>query len=141
MELKIVKFNGNFKKLIPELSIKYLIFIILIIIGCSYQVIKVTQVFLKFETKVDVKYEQNNEIVIPMVSFCKKQNLCLEIHHNKSTDCHLHKFIMTIGFTNVFFSLNFIVRTFIENWPIIDFDEIWCGHWGPLVKHNGWEKI
>ena len=28
-------------------------------------------VFLKFETKVDVKYEQNNEIVILMISFCK----------------------------------------------------------------------
>ena len=30
-----------------------------------------------------------------------------------------------------------VVRTSIEIWPTTDFDEIWCGHWGPLVKHNG----
>ena len=58
-------------KLIPKISIKYLLFIILIIIGCSYQIIQVTQLFLKFETKIEVKYEQNDEIIIPMVSFCK----------------------------------------------------------------------
>ena len=65
------KFNVNLRKFIPKLSIKHLLFVILIIIGCSYQIIQVTQVFLKFETKIDVKYDENNENAIPMVSFCK----------------------------------------------------------------------
>ena len=30
-----------------------------------------------------------------------------------------------------------VVRTSIEIWPTTDFDEICCGHWGPLLKHNG----
>ena len=71
----MAKFNVNLRKLLPKLSIKYLIFIIFIIIGCSFQIIQLTQVFLKFETKVQLKYEQNNEIVISMVSFCKPTEL------------------------------------------------------------------
>ena len=62
-------------KLIPKISIKYLLFIIFIIIGCLYQIIQVTQLFLKFETKIEVKYGQNNEIIIPMVSFCKSTKI------------------------------------------------------------------
>ena len=73
----MAKLNANLRKFIPKLSIKYLIFIIFIMIGCSYQIIKVTQVFLKFETKVDVSYDQNNENVIPMVSFCKPTKFML----------------------------------------------------------------
>ena len=67
----MVKFKVNLRKLLPKLSIKYLLFIILIIIGCSYQIIQLAQVFWGFETKIEVKYNQNNEIAIPMVSFCK----------------------------------------------------------------------
>ena len=67
----MAKFNVNLRKLIPNLPIKYLIFIIIITVGCSYQIIQVTQVFLKFETKIDISYDGNNEIIIPMVSFCK----------------------------------------------------------------------
>ena len=52
--------------------IKYLMFIIIITIGCSYQIIQVTQIYFKFETKVDVKYEQNNGIVVLMVSICEE---------------------------------------------------------------------
>lgn len=37
-----------------KLSVKYLIFIMIIMIGCSRQVIQVIQVYLEFETKVDV---------------------------------------------------------------------------------------
>ena len=91
----MAKFNVNLRKLLPKLSIKFLLFIIFIIIGCSYQIIQLTQVFLKFETKVDLKYEQNNEVVIPMVSFCKPIEFMFrnssQIHLK---DCHLHNFII-----------------------------------------------
>ena len=40
-----------------KLSIPYIILIILIFIGCLYHVIQITEVFLKFQTKVDVSFE------------------------------------------------------------------------------------
>ena len=60
------------EKFDPKSLIKYLMFIIIITIGCSYQIIQVTQIYFKFETKVDVKYEQNNGIVVLMVSICEE---------------------------------------------------------------------
>ena len=105
----MAKFNVNFKKFILKLSIKYLLFIILIIIGCSYQIITLTQVFLEFETKVDAKYEQNDEIVIPMVSFCKKTST---MFRNSSQQINglspAQVYNMTIGFGDVFLSSKFI---------------------------------
>ena len=52
-----------------KISIKYLMFIFLISIGCLYHVVQVTLVFLEFETKIDVSIDKT-ELGIPMVSFC-----------------------------------------------------------------------
>ena len=81
-----------------KLSIKYLLFIILIIIGCSYQLIQVSQVYFKFETKVDVKYEQTNQVAIPMVSFCEEIGVMLRNSSKKIhlKDYHLHNYIIVL---------------------------------------------
>ena len=84
---------------------------IIIIIGCSYQIIKLTQVFLKLKTKVDVKYEQNNEIAIPMVSFCKYTKdmfrNTLQIHSSKGLS-PLQLYNHTFSFAEVFSVIEFI---------------------------------
>ena len=49
----------------------YLIFILICLIGCLYHVVKVTQVFLTFETKVDVSLDSESQIVVPKITFCK----------------------------------------------------------------------
>ena len=107
----MAKFNENLRKLLSKLSIKYLLFIIIIIIGCSYQIIQLTQVFLKFETKVDVKFEQSNKIVVPMVSFCK----LTEDMFRKSSKIHSSKglspaqlYNQTYNFAEVFIGIEFI---------------------------------
>ena len=118
--LEMEKFDTNSKKLIPKLSIKYLIFIIIIIIGCSYQISQLTQVFLKFETKVDVKNNQNNEIVIPMVSFCKPTKYLLRNSSqqiNGLTPAQLYN--QTFSFTEVFIHIEFILSN--DKYEIINF--------------------
>ena len=57
------------RKLKPKISIKILLFNLIISFGCLYQIVQVFSVFLEFETKIDVSID-NNEIGIPMVSFC-----------------------------------------------------------------------
>lgn len=57
--------NFKFKKLIPNL-----IFLLFVVSGCSYQVIQVIQVYLKFETKVGLSYHYKSEITIPIISLC-----------------------------------------------------------------------
>ena len=106
----MAKFYVDLRRLILKLSIKYLLFIILIIIGCSYQVIQVTKVFLKFETKVDVKYEQNNEIVIPMVSFCKETSEMFRNSSKRSSQglSPAQLYNQTFSFDEVFISIEFI---------------------------------
>ena len=54
-----------------KISWKYLLFILFIVIGYSYQVVQVIQVYLQFETKIDVKFNDENEISVPMLSLCK----------------------------------------------------------------------
>ena len=66
---KMAKFTTILRKLKPKISIKLLLFILIISGGCLYQIVQVFSVFLEFETKIDVSID-NNEIGIPMVSFC-----------------------------------------------------------------------
>ena len=68
--LEMGKLKTILEKFILKISIKYLLFIFMIIIGCSYQVIHVSKVYFEFETKIDLKYNEKSEVVIPMVSFC-----------------------------------------------------------------------
>ena len=69
MKNKMERFMTKLRKFKQKISIKYLIFIFLISIGCFYQVVQVTLVFLEFETKIDVSIDKT-EIEIPMISFC-----------------------------------------------------------------------
>ena len=69
--IKMAELLTKLKKLKPKISWKYLLFILFIIIGCSYQVIHVSKMYFEFETIVDVKYEKS-EIVIPMISICEE---------------------------------------------------------------------
>lgn len=59
----MAKFLTKLIKLTLKISLKYLIFIF-ILIGCSYQVIQVIKVYLEFETKVDVSFDSKNQNVI-----------------------------------------------------------------------------
>ena len=70
-DIEMGKLKLILNKLNSKISWKYLLFIFIIIIGCSYQVIQVIQVYLEFETKIDVKYDDQSEIAIPKVSLCK----------------------------------------------------------------------
>lgn len=103
------KFIRILRNLIPKLSYKYLLFIIIVVAGCSYQVVQVIQVFMKFETKIDVSYDQNNEISIPMVSFCKSTekmfgNSSQEIKGLSPAQLYNH----TYKFNEVFIGTKFI---------------------------------
>ena len=108
--IKMFKFITILRNLIPKLSYKYLLFITIVIAGCSYQVIQVIQVFLKFETKIDVSYDQSNEIAIPMVSFCRRtdnmfRNSSQQIKGLSPAQLYNH----TLKFGEVFFSMKFII--------------------------------
>ena len=63
------RFITKFRNLKSKISIKYLIFILLISLGCLYQIVQVSLVFFEFETKIDVSIEKD-EMRILMVSFC-----------------------------------------------------------------------
>ena len=69
MTLKMNKFQFNLKLIKTKIS--YLIFITLCFVGCLYHVIKVTEVYLSFQTKIDVSFDTKSQIVVPLVSFCK----------------------------------------------------------------------
>ena len=49
-------------------------FIVLCLIGCLYHIIQITDVYLKFQTKIDVSLDSNSQIVVPLVSFCKDKH-------------------------------------------------------------------
>lgn len=55
-----------------KIKISYLIFIVLCFVGCLYHVIKVTEVYLAFHTKIDVSFDSKSQIVVPLVTFCKR---------------------------------------------------------------------
>ena len=46
----------------------------LCLLGCLYQVIQVSKVYFKYATKVNIKIDTSSQIVVPLVSFCKKTN-------------------------------------------------------------------
>ena len=56
--------------------------IILIFIGCLYHVIQITEVFLKFQTKVDVSFEGEVKLWFLWLRFAEteKQNFDLHFH-------------------------------------------------------------
>ena len=104
--IEMAKFIAIIRKLIPKLSYKYLLFILFVFVGCLYQLIQVIHVYLKFETKVDLSYDQNNEIVIPMVSFCRPTNY---MFRNSSRDINgltpSQVYNMTFDFNEIFIEL------------------------------------
>lgn len=52
-------------------KILYLLFIVFCLVGCIYHVTQITQVYLTFQTKIDVSFDSTNQIVVPLISFCK----------------------------------------------------------------------
>ena len=108
-------------KLKRKLSIKYLIFIIIIISECSYQIIQLMQVYFEFETKINVKYNENNEIVIPMVSFC--QNIDF-MFRNSSKDINglspAQVYNQTFSFNELFIGIDFITSNGKYEFSTID---------------------
>ena len=56
----------------------YLVFIIFCFIGCVYQVFEVSDVYFKYKTEIDIKIDTSSQIVVPMVSFCKKASQSLK---------------------------------------------------------------
>ena len=108
--LEMGKFKTILEKFIPKLSIKYLLFIFIIVIGCSYQIIHVSKVYFEFETKINVKYIQISEIVIPMVSICKKTaNTFRDSSKLKSIEgmSSVQVYNETLNFDEVFIKIEF----------------------------------
>ena len=58
-------------RLNTKFSIPFIIFIALCLIGCLYHVIEITDVYLKYQTKVDVSFDGDSQIVVPLVTFCR----------------------------------------------------------------------
>ena len=54
-----------------KISIPYIIFICACFFGCLYHVSQVIQVYLTFQTKVDVSFDSESQIVVPTIGFCK----------------------------------------------------------------------
>ena len=81
-------------------------------IGCSYQVTKIIQVYLQFETKIDVKYDDDvNEIAVPKLSLCKDTKLMMR--NFSSTD---YKNIVGLSAAQLYdmtFSFKEIIMDFI----------------------------
>lgn len=55
-----------------KVKISHLIFIVICFVGCLYHVIKITEVYLAFHTKIDVSFDSQSQIVVPLVTFCKR---------------------------------------------------------------------
>ena len=73
----MAKFSSIFSK-----SFAYFIFILVCMIGCLYHVTQITQVYLTFQTKIDVSFDAKSQIVVPMVSFCKSRFFLYEHDEN-----------------------------------------------------------
>ena len=69
----MAKFIDKLSKSMPKISYKYLLFILIISVGCLYQVIQVTLVYIQFETKIDFSIDKN-DLTIPMISFCRNSS-------------------------------------------------------------------
>ena len=105
----MVKFITILRILIPNLSYKYLLFILIVFAGCLYQMIQVIQVYLKFETKIDLSYDQKSEIVIPMISSCKPTKF---MFRNSSKNINgltpAQVYNMTFDFNEIFIQIDFM---------------------------------
>ena len=66
------KFFQKLKNHLNKISLLNLFFILLCFVGCFYQVIQVSHVYFKYSTKIDVTIDTSSQIVVPLVSFCKK---------------------------------------------------------------------
>ena len=105
--------NDIFKKiksLEPKISVKYLFFILIISVGCLYQVIQVTIVFLEFETKIDISIDKN-DLTIPMVSFCTGSSVLFKTNKNHIyglTPAQLNK--DTFNFGDIFVYMYYYYR-------------------------------
>lgn len=73
----------NFRKF--KLSFKYLLFILFVFFGCLYQIIQITEVFLKFDTKIDVSFETKDQIDLK-VRICKHTNALFRNSSIKSAE-------------------------------------------------------
>lgn len=101
-----------------NISIKYLLFSSLVFIGCSYQITKVFEGYLDFQTKIGVSFDSKSQIVIPMISFCKNLDL---------------------SYRNLFQQTNELSAADINN-KTFNFDEIFM--WIEFRnKENQWEKF
>ena len=65
---------GKIKHLVHKISLPYLIFMTLCLLGCLFQVIQISKVYFKYATKINIKIDTSSQIVVPLVSFCKTTN-------------------------------------------------------------------
>ena len=107
--------NFKMKKLFQKLknikvSKRYLVFITFCFIGCLYQVIQVSDVYFKYQTKIDVKIDTSSQIVVPMVSFCKK-TFKSQKKPFKSDLTPANIYNKTYGLSEVFFHCSMLNKT------------------------------
>ena len=83
-------------------------------IGCVYQVIQVTVIYFKFETKIDVSFDLESPPVIPMVSFCKETINSLRNSSDKIQDLSPAQIDnKTFSFAQVFIYVKFMKTNFL----------------------------
>ena len=95
------------KKLFNKVSLQHLIFIIICLLGCLYHIIQVSDVYFKFATKIDVTIDNSNQIVVPLVTFCKSTDHSSKIPlKNGLTPAKLYNY--TYDLSEVFFFCEFL---------------------------------
>ena len=103
----MMKCNPMMKKLFNKISIPYLIFIIICMLGCLYHIAQVSSVYLKFATKIDIKIDNSNQIVVPLMTFCKSTNCSAKIPLKLGlTPAKLYNY--TYDLSEVFFFCKFL---------------------------------
>ena len=70
----MANFKPKFRELKSRITIKYLVFLIIIMIGCSYQVIQVTKSYLKYETNIDILFKSDSQGIISMMNQSRNTN-------------------------------------------------------------------
>jgi hypothetical protein len=73
------------------------IFALFCIFGCLYQIHEISVIYFKYETRTDVKYENEKIIPLPAITFCSiksyfiKENIYNKIIKNTTEDKYSHK--------------------------------------------------
>lgn len=94
-----------------KISIPKFIFILICFVGCLYHVTKVTEVYFKYQTRVEISLDSQSQIVVPVVTFCREKiySFKKEANIKQSIKKYSYKssaaiYYHTLNFSDVFYS-------------------------------------